>query len=1437
MCLSRCSIEKPFFVFRVLFALLSLTVLSRAGDLTGVANLSWDVNPESNIAGYRVLYGTTSGSLTQSHAVFGNNPAATVTGLETGRTHYFAVLAYNSSGLEGPMSDEVAFHVDVPTVPEISIESSPSAIFTDGQSVAALGEVRPGGTGISTELVIRNTGTASLTGLLMEIDGTDHPDFSITSGLPLTPILTANAGFSADFSAWTPSGNLRIIRDATSAGAGNVVDFNFSNTTPNGSISQNFATVPGATYTLTFDIGILAFNFSPQTIQVSAAGSTNLFSQSTSITGTGNGSTRWESHRFTFVADSSTTKLTLTDVSTGTDGADLRLDNVRVTDANSSSNAPQALTLEPGQSSTISVAFRPSSVGAKTAYLHVFSNDADESPFDLTLSGTATGQPGDPGPFPQPEIEVKRAAGTELSDGSTAIAFDDTILGTSAEIETLVIRNTGTSPLTGLSSFVDGTHADDFPAESPDLETLAPGESTLVRIHFQPTATGARNATLQIFSNDADEASFEINLAGNGMPAPEIAAPEISIGRANGINLNDGSGIGFGGTLLNSSSATEVLTIRNIGTANLDRISIILDGIHASDFVLGGAPAASLAPGAETTFTATFKPTATGIRSAAIRIASSDADESTFDIALDGEGVAMPEIAVERASGYGLTHAISTVEFTGVVLGSIPDTEILTIRNTGTAALTGIGASISGPHAADFILAGPGTASLPPGATTTLTISFNPSVSGPRGASVRISSNDTDENPFEIALSGNGVATPNITVGAGSAFPGSPASADFGNVRIGGSGDARTFTIANSGTADLSGLELSLDGPQPDDFILSPVATSLLAPGTGTAFTVTFNPKGSGQRSATLNISSNDPDTNPYQIVLTGSGTAFPRIALFRANGNPVAIGADTVSFGSVDLGSASPAETLTIRNTGTAALTNLAAIAAGNFGADFLVSALDTTTLAPGASTSFRVSFRPLAAGTRSAVLQLASNDTDSGTLTVPLTGSGFAYPVMALESMEGARLEPGSTLPRFGSVMVGSSGPPLTLRIRNTGTAALPGLSVSSAGPAGNNFTVTQPVATSLEPGGETYFTVAFKPGSGGAKSAVLRISNSSTPEAPFEIVMAGDAITVPAIALIDQDGADLSASATAVNFGTLDLTAAPKARTYSIRSTGTAALTGVRILKEGPNAADFTVSATAPESIAPAAAFNFNISFKPSAAGNHSAAIRIISNTGLDIVLNLLGKGIATPEIKIEAVGKNLKSGESFVNLGSSQTSTRGETRTFTISNIGSVDLEKLALVKNGVDASDFIVSALKTTTLAPGKSTTFNVTFKPSASGIRWAAIHITSNDADERSFSIGLTGKGTNKPDTSKVRKKSDTATLRTDRGVEVIAGAKYRTLTIHKTSGTIVNPSEIEVSSDLTEWSSGPRHTTVIRDNDKVLTVRDNIPITPGSKRHIRLKP
>ena len=74
-------------------------------------------------------------------------------------------------------------------------------------------------------------------------------------------------------------------------------------------------------------------------------------------------------------------------------------------------------------------------------------------------------------------------------------------------------------------------------------------------------------------------------------------------------------------------------------------------------------------------------------------------------------------------------------------------------------------------------------------------------------------------------------------------------------------------------------------------------------------------------------------------------------------------------------------------------------------------------------------------------------------------------------------------------------------------------------------------------------------------------------------------------------------------------------------------------------------------------------------------------------------------------------------------------------------------------------------------------------------------------------------------------------------GKVTINGKKYLTLTVAKPAGADEVTPTVQVSPDLTKWFSGNKHTTVMSDNERFIKVRDNTPLVPGKKRHIRVKP
>lgn len=119
-------------------------------------------------------------------------------------------------------------------------------------------------------------------------------------------------------------------------------------------------------------------------------------------------------------------------------------------------------------------------------------------------------------------------------------------------------------------------------------------------------------------------------------------------------------------------------------------------------------------------------------------------------------------------------------------------------------------------------------------------------------------------------------------------------SKSFGSVVV-GANTSLTFTIKNTGTADLTGLSITKDGADAGMFtVTSYPSAPVSGPSGSTTFTVRFTPVSAGSKSAVIHIANNDSDENPFDITLSGSGytPALPTAGLVITG--PTACGTDS---------------------------------------------------------------------------------------------------------------------------------------------------------------------------------------------------------------------------------------------------------------------------------------------------------------------------------------------------------------------------------------------------------------------------------------------------------------------------------------------------------------------------------------------------------------
>ncbi|SHI35946.1 choice-of-anchor D domain-containing protein [Flavobacterium terrae] len=139
----------------------------------------------------------------------------------------------------------------------------------------------------------------------------------------------------------------------------------------------------------------------------------------------------------------------------------------------------------------------------------------------------------------------------------------------------------------------------------------------------------------------------------------------------------------------------------------------------------------------------------------------------------------------------------------------------------------------------------------------------------------------------------------------------------------------------------------------------------------------------------------------------------------------------------------------------------------------------------------------------------------------------------------------------------------------------------------------------------------------------------------------------------------------------------------------------------------------------------------------------------NLAFDDVKVLCGPLISSNEINVQGNSVSIVDGDitpsltDHTDFGSVDVTSGTIVRTFTIQNTGNVILNIGIVTISGAQASDFTITSAPAATVAAGGSTTFQVTFDPSAVGARNATISIANDDANENPYDFSITGNGTN----------------------------------------------------------------------------------------------
>ncbi len=301
-------------------------------------------------------------------------------------------------------------------------------------------------------------------------------------------------------------------------------------------------------------------------------------------------------------------------------------------------------------------------------------------------------------------------------------------------------------------------------------------------------------------------------------------------------------------------------------------------------------------------------------------------------------------------------------------------------------------------------------------------------------------------------------------------------------------------------------------------------------------------------------------------------------------------------------------------------------------------------------------------------------------------------------------------------------------TVTITNEGDLDLGINNISVSGANASDFTQTNN-CTTLAGGESCTVDVTFAPGAEGPRSAQLDISSTDEDEANVPVALSGtgEPETIP------DTPADIAVSTESVDFGNTQA-GLTKTETVTITNEGDLDLGINSVSVSGADAIDFTVNNSC-TTLAGGESCTVDVTFAPSTDGARSAQLDIASTdedeANVAVALSGTGELEPTPEIDVTSDGTDF----SAVNIGETANGT------ITVTNTGNGPLSVNNVTLDGDSAFSVDGTACIGAILATDESCTVNVGFNPGSEGDFSGNVTITSDDEDEGSVSVGVSGQG------------------------------------------------------------------------------------------------
>ena len=481
-----------------------------------------------------------------------------------------------------------------------------------------------------------------------------------------------------------------------------------------------------------------------------------------------------------------------------------------------------------------------------------------------------------------------------------------------------------------------------------------------------------------------------------------------------------------------------------------------------------------------------------------------------------------------------------------------------------------------------------------------------------------------------------------------------------GNIYVGGLSASTNFPLANAVEPNGPGAFVSELNPAGSSLVFSTYLGPATYVGPGTGLTsqnaVAVAVDGSGNIYTAGSAKAGLPVISELPSVFTGGQSATtggPLTAAFvtkiaAANDPAAGLTPTTISFGDQPEGTTSAAETVTVTNLGSSALTITSIMPTASFGeTDNCVPGIS----AAGGTCTINVTFAPATTGAQSGSISIADNAAGSPQV-VSLSGNGVVPAVV---------FSPPSLT--FTSQPVGNPSQPQSITVTNVGSTKLTinQISSSAAFPETNNCGTTLGTSASGNPSNSCTVQVSFDPTASGTNTGTLTITDSAA-GSPQTAALSGTGTPAAGVAL----------STTTLTFSNTVIGTTSTPQTVTVTNAGDLPLTFSSISVSG----DFAQTNTCGAGVPAGDSCTISVVFSPKTTGTRSGLLTIkdnapdspqfvslagnINQSGLGMTINALSSS--------SSCVPGSTTNPSTCTADSAATVTAGQTATYTLSVIG-------------------------------------------------------------------------------------------------------------------------------------------------------------------------